>query len=97
VVLNGLERPDGPSGLLAHFGVIDAHIEDTLRTPYHLRATCQGTSLQHRRQALPALASRPQEHVFPYRHIMQGNLIGNDNGTTAMLSGLALVCQEFLY
>src|SRR5262249_17242337 len=71
VVLNGLERPDGPSGLLAHFSVTHTDIEDALGTADHLRTTCQGPLLQHWLQGLPALASRPEEHVFPYRHIVQ--------------------------
>src|SRR4029450_3537186 len=74
VMLNGLEGPDGPSGLLAHFGVTHTDIEDALGTADHLRTTRQGATLQHRRQALPALASRPEEHVFTYRYIVQDHL-----------------------
>src|SRR5678815_729122 len=82
VMLNGLERPDGPSGLLAHFGITHADIEDALGTANHLRTTRQSPALQHWRQVLPALASRPEEHVLPYRYIVQDHfkqfLAGHD-------------------
>src|SRR2546421_9939868 len=56
LVLDGLERADGPTELHAHLRVVDRHLEHLLRAPDHLVRQAHGRLVERLRQRRPSRA-----------------------------------------